>query len=100
LPSKQPDKTGYPRGGRPKGSKNKRTLEIEAEAKKHAGNALAALASIAERGESEAARVSAATALLDRGYGRPRQALEHSGTDGGPIVVVQAWKFGDKLVSF
>jgi hypothetical protein len=34
-----------------------------------------------------AARVSAANALLDRGHGKPRQALEHGGTDGGPIVI-------------
>jgi hypothetical protein len=35
-----------------------------------------------------AARVSAANALLDRGHGKPRQALEHGGTDGGPIQIV------------
>jgi hypothetical protein len=29
-----------------------------------------------------AARVSAATAILDRGYGRPCQQLQHSGGDG------------------
>jgi hypothetical protein len=29
--------------------------------------------------------VSAATALLDRGYGKPVQAMEHSGPDGEPI---------------
>ena len=43
------------------------------------------LVTISTSGESEAARVSAANALLDRGYGKPRQAVEHSGADGGPI---------------
>ena len=29
-----------------------------------------------EKGESEAARVAAANSILDRGHGRPRQALD------------------------
>ncbi|MDR3087790.1 MAG: hypothetical protein LBU45_07560 [Azoarcus sp.] len=36
-------------------------------------------------GRSELARVSAANALLDRAYGRPQQALELTGKDGGPV---------------
>ena len=32
-----------------------------------------------------AARVSAACALLDRGYGRPSQAMELTGKDSGPV---------------
>jgi hypothetical protein len=65
--------------GRPKGRKSAKTLEIEAAAKAFSGDALRALVAIARKGISESARVAAATALLDRGYGRPRQALEHSG---------------------
>jgi hypothetical protein len=33
-----------------------------------------ALADVAENGSSETARVAAATALLDRGFGKPREA--------------------------
>lgn len=88
-----------PGAGRPKGRKSDATLEIEARAKEYAGDALKALADIAARGESETARVSAAVALLDRGYGRPRQAVEHTGKDGGPVQV-QAWAFGGKTVTF
>src|SRR5690606_41165791 len=33
------------------------------------------------------ARVAAAEALLDRGWGRPPQATEISGPGGGPIIV-------------
>ena len=33
-----------------------------------------------------AARVSAATALLDRGHGKPRQELEHSGAEGKDLI--------------
>ena len=55
-------------------------------AKDHAQDALRTLVSIAKDKEApHAARVSAANAILDRGYGKPPQALEHSGPDGGPI---------------
>ena len=33
------------------------------------------------------ARIKAARELLDRAYGRARQALEHTGSEGGPIEV-------------
>lgn len=49
--------------------------------------ALSVLVKVAKNGESEAARVSAANAILDRGYGRPSQAVQHSGPGGGPIDV-------------
>jgi len=91
---------GNKRGrGRPPGAKNAKTLEIEAAAREYAGDALAALLEIATTGDSEPARVSAATALLDRGYGRPRQSMEHSGPNGGPIPL-QVWKFGKREVAF
>lgn len=75
--------------GRPKGRKDAKTIEIQAAAKEYAGDALAALAEIVNNGASEAARISAATALLDRGYGKPRQAIEHSGNvgNGGAMIV-------------
>ena len=55
-------------------------------AKQYTDDALETLRSIAAEGESESARVSAANALLDRGYGRPSQAIQHSGADDGPII--------------
>jgi hypothetical protein len=42
----------------------------------HVEDAIAALAEIATGGQSEAARISAATAILDRVYGRPSQAMD------------------------
>lgn len=36
------------------------------------------------------ASINAAKALLDRGYGKPHQAVEVSGADGGPIKVSAA----------
>lgn len=78
-----------PGAGRPKGAKDKATREqggtLAELARSHTVDALRALVSIAKSGESEAARVSAATAILDRGYGRPTQAHEHTGKNGGPI---------------
>lgn len=72
--------------GRPPGSKSKTTLEIEAAVRAHAGDAIKALVAVATKGKREAARVAAATALLDRGYGRPKQSLEHSGKDGAKLL--------------
>lgn len=76
-----------PGAGRPKGAKHAKTLEIEAAAKRYAGDALKALLHVATKGESEGARVAAAVALLDRGYGKPRQAVEHSGPGGEPVQI-------------
>ncbi len=44
--------------------------------------ALKVLAEIAKKGEKEASRVAAATALLDRGYGRPIQSIEMQVDEG------------------
>jgi hypothetical protein len=55
-------------------------------AKEHGEAALRTLAQIAQSGESESARVTAATAILDRAYGKPPQSLEHTGKDGGKLA--------------
>lgn len=62
--------------GRPKGSPNKLTADIKAAAQKFTDDALNTLAKIMRDGESEAARVAAANAILDRGYGKPKQSLD------------------------
>jgi hypothetical protein len=38
-----------------------------------------------ERVPDHDARIKAARELLDRAYGRARMALEHTGSEGGPI---------------
>ncbi len=77
--------------GRKRGRPDRATVEqkegIEAEARKYCGDALKALVDICKNGESESARVTAANGLLDRGYGKPRQAVEHTGEGGGPLLV-------------
>ena len=56
-------------------------------ARSHTEIAIKVLAGIAKDGTNEAARVSAAVALLDRGWGKPPQA--HTGEKGeGNIRVV------------
>ncbi len=47
----------------------------------HAQAAIDALVDIAQSGNSEAARISAAVALLDRAYGRPAQAADGADDD-------------------
>lgn len=69
-----------PGAGRPAGSQNKDTAASRAALADlvagHVETAIATLAEIARNGESESARVSAATAILDRAYGRPGQSVE------------------------
>ena len=80
-----------PGAGRPKGGVSRATPaqkdDLSARARLYTDVALKALVAIAKGAESEAAQVAAANALLDRGYGRARQALEVSGTDGTPLAV-------------
>lgn len=64
-----------PGAGRPKGSPNKATAQVREIAQQYTTKAIAALVRIVESGESEAAVVSAANALLDRGFGKPGQTI-------------------------
>jgi len=72
-----------PGAGRPAGSPNADTAAMRAALADlldgHVQTAIAALSEIAKDGESEAARVSASVAILDRCYGRPTQAVQHGG---------------------
>lgn len=71
---------GYrPGSGRPKGVPNKATAEIKAIAQPYSEEAVHTLAQIMREGESEAAKVSAANSILDRAWGKPSQAVQHSG---------------------
>lgn len=62
-------------GGRPKGGLNKATADVKAVASQYTDEAIAALAEIMRKGESEAARVSAIKELLDRGHGKATQGM-------------------------
>lgn len=74
-----------PGAGRPKGRKDAKTLEIEAAAREMGRDALKALLKVAQHSKDDKARVLAANAILERGYGKPKQPIEHSGEEGGPM---------------
>jgi hypothetical protein len=79
---------GKKTGGRKKGTPNKATADVKALAQNHGETAILTLAEIATDPEQpSAARVAAANSLLDRGYGKPTQAMELTGQDGGPILL-------------
>ena len=63
-------------GGRPKGALNKVTRELADAAQEHTEEALETLLHICRKGRSEAARVAAACAILDRGHGKPKQMID------------------------
>ena len=72
----QPGQSGNP-SGRPKVNG-----ELQELARKHTGAALKALI---EALTDERLKVQAASALLDRGWGKPAQAL--TGGDGGDLMI-------------
>ena len=74
-----------PGAGRKRGKVGKAKREIAEMAKEHAEAALLTLVEIATGDGASSARVSAATAILDRAYGKPRQALEHSAAVEDPL---------------
>jgi len=61
--------------GRPVGAVNKATsglkLNLSELAREYTNDALDALVEVMKSGQSDSARIAAATAVLDRGYGRP-----------------------------
>jgi hypothetical protein len=73
--------------GRRPGVPNKATAAVREIAQIYTVEAVEALAGVMrDPAAPPAARVSAATALLDRGHGKPRQELEHSGPDGRDLI--------------
>lgn len=66
----KPGQSGNP-SGRPKDVGHVREI-----ARKHTEAAISALVEIVANGKPDRARVAAAEAILDRGYGRPTQPIE------------------------
>lgn len=75
-------KPGEHRGGRKPGTPNKATRDIRELAQVHSTEAVKELAKLAglvkgtKGAESEQARIAALKELLDRGYGKPTQAVD------------------------
>jgi hypothetical protein len=81
----QPGQSGNP-GGRPPENNKLKGL-----ARAHTEEAIKVLYSVMVGEDSKPGeRVSAANSLLDRGYGRPYQALTGD-PEGGPIMVAFTW---------
>lgn len=68
-------------GGRPK-----ECAEVKALAREHGAEAIAKLVELM-RGEDLRTAKAAADSLLDRGYGKPGQAVELSGPGGAAMAV-------------
>jgi YHS domain-containing protein len=66
-----------PGAGRKRGKVGEAKRALAEMAKEHAEAALDTLVEISKGSNAASARVSAATAILDRAYGKPAQALEH-----------------------
>ena len=79
--------------GNPNGRPKKRDdIDIEALAKSHAPEAIATLVNALHHPKL---CVQAAVALLDRGFGRPRQQI--SGDAGKPLIVDFKWNDGTNV---
>ena len=77
--------------GRPSGSANKSSPEqsqrLSELAKAFTEEVLQTLVDIARNGRTNAARISAANALLDRAYGKPAVKEEKETVDLPPVVI-------------
>jgi len=78
---------GVTTGGRRKGTPNRATAEIKAAFQPHSDDLVKALLA-RTKGDDERVRLSAIQAALDRGWGRPAQAI--TGDTGGPVQIVVA----------
>lgn len=77
----RPGQSGNP-AGKPKTVEHVRDL-----ARQQTADAISTLAEIMrDKKAPHSARVAAATGLLDRGWGRPAQAVEVSGPEGQPLL--------------
>jgi hypothetical protein len=84
---------GQHHGGRAKGTPNKATVDVKALASQHGPEAIQELAKPAGlleggkgKAESEQAQIGALNAFLDRGYGKPTQAIV--GDPKRPVLAV------------
>ena len=86
---------GRKTGGRLKGTANKATAEIRAAFQKHGDELVQALLKLTQSAD-ERVRLGAITAALDRGWGKPAQALQIKGDPDSPVILHLA--MGDGLV--
>lgn len=80
--------------GRPKGAVSKVTADIREAAQEYSAQALQVLVNVATAGESEAARVAAANAILDRAHGKPKQSVDVDANVKAAVSAVE-WRVVD-----
>ena len=66
--------------------KKKQPIDLKSLARSYTKASVQTLGGICATSNSDSARVAAATALLDRGWGKPAQP--HTGEDGGAIEII------------
>lgn len=82
-PKRRAPKTAFSKGqsgnpgGRPKKTDEERTLE--AMCKQRTPEALATILSIMDSSDQDRAKLAAAQYILDRGWGKAKESIEHSG---------------------
>lgn len=77
------------------GGRRKQDYRIKDLAQRYTVEALATLRSIMKGSDDDRARVAAANAILDRGYGKPAQSVDLTNSDGS---MSQAWLAAMKAV--
>ncbi len=77
---------GRKTGGREKGTLNKATAEIKAAFRKHGDDLVAALLKLT-KSDDERVRLGAIQAALDRGWGKPTQAVDMTVSE--PITKIE-----------
>lgn len=83
------------RSGNPSGRRKKTEEEkqLEALCKEKTQDALNTILLIMQNGDNERNRLAAAQYVIDRGWGKARQEVEHSGKDGQPIKMNMVVEF-------
>ncbi len=76
---------GRKTGGRQKGAPNKATRELKAAFQKHEKKLVKALLALT-KSDDERVRLGAIQACLDRGWGKPAQAVQVGGDLNAPII--------------
>lgn len=83
--------------GRPKGQRNKLTADVKVIAQSYGEEAIDLLAEIMrDQKAPHAARVAATKEILDRGYGKAHQSLDHTSSDGSMTPAKAAREMSDE----
>jgi len=88
-------------GGRPKGVPNKATIGLKELAREYTAEALEALVNVVRTTDSDTARVSAANAILDRGYGKPTTTISGGGVNiDGAATTTLTTQYESKTIEY